>query len=88
MAVIPKKDKNRYKRIFHNLNIPMVIVDSITGNIGEVNIAACQYYGYSEKELLSMNVLDINVSNKEKIFKRIKQTKISDKIYKRNKNRL
>ncbi|NLC66770.1 MAG: PAS domain S-box protein, partial [Clostridium sp.] len=88
MAVIPKKDKNRYKRIFHNLNIPMVIVDSITGNIGEVNIAACQYYGYSEKELLSMNVLDINVSNKEKIFKRIKQTKISDKIYTRSKHRL
>lgn len=42
MAILTKEDKYRYKMIFKNLNIPMVILDSKMGNILEVNKAACE----------------------------------------------
>lgn len=65
----------KYKDIFNKQKTPMMIIDAKTGSIDDANSAACNYYSYSKDELLSMNISDINLSNKENILKEINGVK-------------
>lgn len=65
----------KYKAAFDNQKVPMFIINAETGSIEDVNLAACDYYSYTKEELLSMNITDINVSTKEKIFQEINEVK-------------
>lgn len=65
----------KYKEVFNTQNTPMIIIDAKTGYIDDANAAACNYYSYSKKELLSMNIADINILTKEDIFKEINEVR-------------
>lgn len=78
----------KYKETFNKQNTPMIIIDAKTGDIEDVNLAACNYYLYSKEELLSMNILDINVSTKEDIFKRMNEVKTRKRRFLKFKHKL
>lgn len=80
--------KCKYKETFNNLENPMLIIDAKSGLIDDANIAACNYYSYSKKELLSMNISDINILTKEEIFKEINKVKNKSSSFLRFKHKL
>lgn len=65
----------KYRESFNNGHTPMLIIDPNTGDINDVNFAACDYYGYSRNELLAMNIQDINTLTEEEVFLEMKKAK-------------
>jgi len=78
----------KYKEAFNNEHTPMIMIDIKTGNIDDANLAACNFYSYSRKELLSMNIADINVLTKEEIFKEMNEVKMGNRKFLRFKHKL
>ena len=72
---INKKDK--YKHYFINAPTPLVLVNSKTGNIIELNNFANLIFRVKENELIDVNINEVVISNKNKnIFDEIKQGKL------------
>lgn len=82
------KDKNIYDSIFNNSHTPMLIIDSETGEIKDGNLAACSYYGYDIKDLLQLNIADINILNQKELFREMKKAKKENRKYFRFRHRL
>lgn len=78
----------KYKEAFNNNHTPMMIIDPSTGKIDDGNLAACNYYGYSIKELLSMNIWDINILSQKDIFEEMNKAKLEDRKLFRFKHKL
>ncbi|HWQ99064.1 MAG TPA: PAS domain S-box protein [Clostridia bacterium] len=57
----------RYREIFHNNAAVQLVVDAHDSSIVDANRAACEYYGYSLKEITTKTVFDINPNSKEEI---------------------
>ena len=53
-------DVFNHKSIFENHQSIMLIIDATTGNIVDANKAAESFYGYSQEELIHLNISDIN----------------------------
>jgi diguanylate cyclase (GGDEF)-like protein/PAS domain S-box-containing protein len=51
-----KDSETKYRTIFETANDGIYIHDGITGRIIDINIKACQMYGYTRDELLSGNL--------------------------------
>jgi PAS domain S-box-containing protein len=65
----------RYEIFFEkNLSV-MLLVDAETGQIADVNRAACDFYGYSHRELTSLNISDINGLAKDELQERLKEAR-------------
>ncbi|MDR3681895.1 MAG: PAS domain S-box protein [Flavipsychrobacter sp.] len=69
-----------YKHFFDDLPVPMIIYDSTSLEILAVNRVATIKYGYSEKEFLSKNVLDLRPDEDGELYKK-KITEIEDQGY-------
>lgn len=63
-----KVNEAKYRYMFHNNPQPMWIYDVETLAFLEVNQAAINHYGYSQSDLLSMNVLDIRPESEISFF--------------------
>jgi len=55
------------KTMFENHNSVMLIIDSSTGNILDVNLAATRFYGYTYEDMLQMKISDLNILSDEEI---------------------
>ncbi len=62
-----RASENRYRNLFHNNAAVQIIVDSDTGMIYDANQAACVYYGYSQDEIKSRMMWELNSANVESI---------------------
>jgi diguanylate cyclase (GGDEF)-like protein/PAS domain S-box-containing protein len=82
------KEESIYGSIFNNSHTPMLIIDSEDGEIKDGNLAACNYYGYDIKELLQLNISDINTLNQQELFKEMGEAKKENRKYFRFKHRL
>lgn len=49
----------RYKLLFDGAHIPMMLIDPQSGQIVDANGMACSFYGYSEDQLKTMTVVDL-----------------------------
>ncbi|MEE8320076.1 MAG: PAS domain S-box protein, partial [bacterium] len=54
-----RASEGRYRKIFEQNPLPMLILDTDTFDFISVNDAAVKYYGYSKEEFADMNVSDI-----------------------------
>jgi PAS domain S-box-containing protein len=65
------ESEERYKAIFKNSHAIMLLVDPDDGSIADANPAACEYYGYTLEELLTLKMDQINkldITELNKIF--------------------
>lgn len=58
-SIITEKE-NQYKNIFQNKHTIMFLLDPETGEIKDVNQAACDFYGWTYQEMCSKKIFDIN----------------------------
>ncbi len=56
-----------FLHMFDNHGTIMLLIDPLTGSIEYANIAALEYYGYSNEELLQMSIDDINILSEEEV---------------------
>lgn len=59
ISVITEKE-TQYKNIFQNKHSIMFLLDPETGEIKDVNQAACDFYGWTYQEMCSKKIFDIN----------------------------
>lgn len=53
----------------------MLIINPDDGAIRDANGAACKFYGYSRKQLMEMNIRQINTSPPERIAAEMQKAK-------------
>ncbi len=56
-----EESEKKYRQIFHSSKAVCLLIDSETGQLFDVNAAACNFYGYTKDELLSKTIYEINV---------------------------
>lgn len=57
-----KESEERYRSLFENRHVVMLLIDPETTGIVDANPAACAYYGYDREQMLGMRITDINTS--------------------------
>ncbi|OHE68858.1 MAG: hypothetical protein A2413_05495 [Treponema sp. RIFOXYC1_FULL_61_9] len=62
-----RKSEDQYRGLFLLSNAVTLIIDAEGGNILDANPAAVRYYGFARKELLSLNMTDINACDEAAI---------------------
>lgn len=74
-----KTKKMEYRSIFENHHAIMLIINPDTGDIIRANLAASNFYGWSQKELLNMRITDLNILNKEEVKNIMQLAKLNSK---------
>ena len=80
--------EDRYKSMFYNNTAAMLIVDPKNGNIVDANAAAAAFHGWTEAELKSMSVYQINALSPELLKEIIEKAKENELNYHLFKHRL
>jgi len=57
-----------FRRLFQQINTPIIVIAPQTGNILVANKAACDFYGYSLSELTNRKIYDLAVLPPEEAF--------------------
>jgi len=65
------ESEERYRSLFENNHVVMLLLDPDNGNIIDANSAASNFYGWSEKELRAKNIYKINTLSSEDLEKEI-----------------
>ncbi|MCG6918176.1 MAG: PAS domain S-box protein, partial [Deltaproteobacteria bacterium] len=63
-----RESEQRYRSLFKNNHAVMLLIDPATGDIMYANLAASSFYGWTQEELTSMKITDINILSKEQVF--------------------
>ncbi|PLX13476.1 MAG: hypothetical protein C0598_03605, partial [Marinilabiliales bacterium] len=76
-----KKDKQDeksevYKNLFNKSHPIKLIIDYETGQIVDANNSACKFYGYSHKELTSLDITQINILPDDYVKKEMRNVKL------------
>lgn len=64
-----RTSEERYRSIFTQSSVPMLLMDPATGAIVEANTAACAYYGYSPADMGRLQISQINTLSAEEVRK-------------------
>jgi PAS domain S-box-containing protein len=70
-----RESEKRYIDLFRLSPSPKWIFDPETFQILEVNLATCEFYGYSTEELRQMSINDILIAEDQKYFRKITHEK-------------
>ena len=65
------ESEERYRSLFENNHVAMMLVDPENGDIVDVNPAAVSFYGWTHKELTAKSLYDINTWSTEALEKEI-----------------
>lgn len=65
-----------YDSFFRNNHTMMLIINPETGKIVDANSRACDYYGYDYDTLVHFQISQINMLNKEELFKEMENAKL------------
>ena len=68
------ESEERFRRMFSEHHVPMLLIDPIDNSIVDANSGAATYYGYSVEKLCNMNIGDINTLTTEEMYKIIDKT--------------
>ncbi|XOV78849.1 MAG: EAL domain-containing protein [Aestuariibacter sp.] len=61
------ESEKKFRKIFHNHNAMMLLIDKASGKIIDVNQSALDFYGYTHQQLTSKSIYDINVLSEDDI---------------------
>ena len=70
-----RESEQRYSSLFKNNHSVMLLIDPESADIVDANPAACSFYGWSQEELTSMKITDINMLPNEQVFQEIERAK-------------
>ena len=70
-----RESEQRYSSLFKNNHSVMLLIDPVSADIVDANPAACNFYGWSQEELTSMKITDINMLPKREIFQEMERAK-------------
>lgn len=70
-----KSPELSYGALFYNSHSPMMLLRPGTGEIVDVNQAACNLYGWSKEELLQMKMQTINQLSEAEVLEEMRQAK-------------
>lgn len=76
-----RESEERYSSLFKNNHSVMLLIDPESADIVEANPAACSFYGWSQEELTSMKITDINMLPNEQTFQEIEQAKSESRYH-------
>ena len=62
-----QSSERRYRSLFVNSQLVMLVIDPDSQRIVDANPAACSYYGYARERMLTMAISDINTMSEERI---------------------
>lgn len=68
-----KKSEERFRNLFNNNHVVMLLIDPRDGSIVSANPAATAYYGYPSEVILHMNINQINTLSSEEIRLKMKE---------------
>ncbi len=68
-----KASEERYRTLFANKHIVMLLIDPETANIVDANLASSAYYGWSIEELKGMKIHELNIGSKEELLEKMKR---------------
>jgi diguanylate cyclase (GGDEF)-like protein/PAS domain S-box-containing protein len=71
----------RYRQMFENNRAVKLLLDPESGAIVDVNMAACDYYGYTRDEMLALRIWDINVKGEEQVRSELARAAAAGKTY-------
>lgn len=66
-----RESEQRYSSLFKNNHSVMLLIDPESADIVEANPAACSFYGWSQEELTSMKITDINMLRTSRLFRKL-----------------
>jgi two-component system, cell cycle sensor histidine kinase and response regulator CckA len=70
-----RESEQRYRSLFKNNHSVMLLIEPESADIVDANPAACSFYGWSQEELTSMKITDINTMPQEQVFQEIERAK-------------
>ena len=70
-----RESESRYRSLFENNHIAMMIVDPDSGRIVDVNPVASNYYGWPREVMQKMTVFDVNTLPRDEIIKAMKESR-------------
>ena len=59
--------EKRYRSLFENSPMTMLLIDPASGDIVDANLAAVRFYGWSREELIAKKIDEINILTPEEI---------------------
>ncbi len=74
-------EENEFKALFTESHSIMWLVDPETGKIEDANRAACKFYGYSYRKMISMKVQQINLLKEEQLIQALANAGSNKKNY-------
>jgi PAS domain S-box-containing protein len=83
-----RESEQRYRDLFENNYLPMLLIDPADGAIGEANPAACSFYGYDEKRMTGMRLQQINTRPDDEICRMLDDSVRSVKNFHQARHRL
>jgi PAS domain S-box-containing protein len=70
-----RKSELKYRQVFETNKAIKLMIDPEDGTIVEANEAACNFYGYSKRKMMTMKITDINALPSEKIHLEMQKAK-------------
>ena len=70
-----RESEKRYRKIFNNKHVAMLVIDPETGSIIDANPSATTLYGWSRPELTKMNIKEINTLPWDDLSSAMQKTK-------------
>jgi PAS domain S-box-containing protein len=72
-----RQSETRYRAIFQQSGVPMLLLDAETAAIADANEAASRFYGWDHETLCRMYVDDINVLSREQVLPHLQKAAAS-----------
>jgi diguanylate cyclase (GGDEF)-like protein/PAS domain S-box-containing protein len=76
-----RASESLYRQMFENNRAVKLLIDPQNGALVDVNMAACDYYGYTRDELLAMRVWDINVRGEDQVRQQLDRASSGERKY-------
>ena len=76
-----RESEQRYSSLFKNNHSVMLLIDPVSADIVDANPAACSFYGWTQEELTSMKITDINMLSNEQVFQEIQRAKSEKRMH-------
>jgi PAS domain S-box-containing protein len=76
-----RESEERFRAIFENHHVVMLILDPETGRIEDCSPGACAFYGHTKEQLTKKRIGEINMLPPEEVFERLQMAKTQQRKY-------